>query len=87
MQCHSRMTASSGWQPDQRLHRLGALEGARPPGFLALSNGKALRKVCRQFAVLCRQWNLFADAVVAIDGSKFNATSRRSSGAVSPPRS
>ena len=36
-------------------------------------NGKAVRNVCRQFVVLCQQLDLFADAVVAIDGSKFKA--------------
>lgn len=36
-------------------------------------NGKAIRNVCRQFVVICQQLDLFADAVVAIDGSKFKA--------------
>jgi transposase len=36
-------------------------------------NGKAIRNVCRQFIVLCQQLDLFSDAVVAIDGSKFKA--------------
>jgi transposase len=36
-------------------------------------NGKAIRNVCRQFVVLCQQLDLFSDAVVAIDGSKFKA--------------
>ena len=36
-------------------------------------NGKAIRKVCAQFIELCRQMNLFADAMVAVDGSKFKA--------------
>ena len=36
-------------------------------------NGKAIRKVCAQFIELCRQMNLFTDAMVAIDGSKFKA--------------
>ena len=36
-------------------------------------NGKAIRNVCRQFVVLCRQLDLFSDALVAIDGSKFKA--------------
>jgi len=35
--------------------------------------GKAIRNVCRQFVVLCQQLDLFSDAVVAIDGSKFKA--------------
>jgi len=36
-------------------------------------NGKAISKVCRQFVVMCQQLDLFSDAVVAIDGSKFKA--------------
>jgi transposase len=40
-------------------------------------NGKAIRRVCRQFVVLCRQLNLFAEAMVAIDGSKFKAVNNR----------
>ena len=40
-------------------------------------NGPAIRNVCRQFIVLCRQLELFSDAVVAIDGSKFKAVNNR----------
>ncbi len=40
-------------------------------------NGPAIRKVCSQFVGLCRQLNLFADASVAIDGSKFKAVNTR----------
>ncbi len=40
-------------------------------------NGKAIRNVCRQFVVLCQNLGLFADAVVAIDGSKFKAVNNR----------
>ena len=40
-------------------------------------NGPAIRKVCSQFVMLCRQLNLFADATVAIDGSKFKAVNNR----------
>ena len=36
-------------------------------------NGPAIRKVCSQFVELCRRMHLFADAMVAIDGSKFKA--------------
>ncbi|WP_162085124.1 IS1182 family transposase [Sulfuriferula nivalis] len=36
-------------------------------------NSKGIRNVCHQFIVLCRQLNLFTQAVVAIDGSKFKA--------------
>ena len=40
-------------------------------------NGKAIRAVCREFVVLCRQLNLFSQALVAIDGSKFKAVNNR----------
>jgi transposase len=40
-------------------------------------NGAAIRKVCSQFVALCRQLELFADAGVAIDGSKFKAVNAR----------
>jgi transposase len=40
-------------------------------------NGKAIRSVCRQFIELCRQLDLFSQAIVAIDGSKFKAVNNR----------
>jgi transposase len=40
-------------------------------------NGTAVRKVCRQFVEMCRQLDLFAHALVAIDGSKFKAVNSR----------
>jgi transposase len=40
-------------------------------------NGKAIRKVCAQFVVLCREIGLFAETCVAIDGSKFKAVNNR----------
>jgi transposase len=40
-------------------------------------NGVAIRLVCREFVVLCRKLNLFANAFVAIDGSKFKAVNNR----------
>jgi transposase len=40
-------------------------------------NGLAIRKVCRQFVFLCQQLNLFTEALVAIDGSKFKAVNNR----------
>ena len=36
-------------------------------------NGPAIRKVCSQFVELCRRMHLFADSMIAIDGSKFKA--------------
>ena len=32
---------------------------------------------CRQFVALCRQLDLFAEAIVAIDGSRFKAVNTR----------
>lgn len=40
-------------------------------------NGKAIRRVCREFVVLCRRLDLFTQAIVAIDGSKFKAVNNR----------
>jgi hypothetical protein len=40
-------------------------------------NGAAIRAVCSQFVVLCRQLGLFTRAVIAIDGSKFKAVNNR----------
>ena len=40
-------------------------------------NGPAIRRVCREFVVLCRQLDLFSQAIVAIDGSKFKAVNNR----------
>jgi hypothetical protein len=40
-------------------------------------NGEAIRRVCREFVVLCRRLELFSEASVAIDGSKFKAVNTR----------
>ena len=40
-------------------------------------NGGAIRKVSAQFVALCRDLDLFAEACVAIDGSKFKAVNSR----------
>jgi len=58
------------------------LTGRLMPDFKTIAdfrkdNGNAIRSVCREFVVLCRNLNLFADAVVAIDGSKFKAVNAR----------
>ncbi|MEX0830402.1 MAG: IS1182 family transposase [Nitrospirales bacterium] len=41
------------------------------------NNGPAIRLVCREVILLCKKLNLFADAFVAIDGSKFKAVNNR----------
>jgi len=40
-------------------------------------NGKAIRRVCREFVELSRQFGLFGDSVVVVDGSKFKAVNNR----------
>ena len=40
-------------------------------------NNKAVRGVCREFVVLCRRLDLFSQALVVIDGSKFKAVNNR----------
>jgi transposase len=40
-------------------------------------NKRGVRGVCREFVVLCRHLNLFTQAMVIIDGSKFKAVNNR----------
>lgn len=66
----------------QRNVELMWLVGRLAPDFKTIAdfrknNGEAIRLVCREFVVLCRKLNLFADAFVAIDGSKFKAVNSR----------
>jgi transposase len=58
------------------------LTGRLMPDFKTIANfrkenPKALRGVCREFVVLCRNLDLFSDALVAIDSSKFKAVNNR----------
>jgi len=58
------------------------LTGRLAPDFKTIAdfrrdNGLAIRAACAQFLELCRQFNLFTRAVVAIDGSKFKAVNNR----------
>lgn len=62
----------------QRNVELMWLTGRLAPDFKTIAdfrrdNGSGIRNACRQFVVLCRELGLFANAVVAIDGSKFKA--------------
>ncbi len=41
-------------------------------------NSKGIKNVCRTFIDICRQLNMFKDAVVAVDGSKFKAVNNKS---------
>lgn len=66
----------------QRNIELMWLTGRLAPDFKTIAdfrkdNGVAIRKVCREFVVLCRRLNLFSQALVAIDGSKFKAVNNR----------
>lgn len=66
----------------QRNVELMWLTGRLAPDFKTIAdfrhdNGKAIRKVCSEFVLLCRKLNLFAQSSVAIDGSKFKAVNNR----------
>jgi len=41
------------------------------------NNNKGIKNTCRSFIDLCRQMNMFTDAIVAIDGSKFKAVNSK----------
>ena len=58
------------------------LTGRLAPDFKTIAdfrkdNGAAIRATCRQFVALCRKLNLFTQAMVAIDGSRFKAVTSR----------
>jgi transposase len=66
----------------QRNIELIWLTGRLMPDFKTIAdfcrdNGPAIRAACAQFVVLCRQFNLFTRAVVAVDGSRFKAVNNR----------
>jgi transposase len=66
----------------QRNVELMWLTGRLAPDFKTIArfrkdNGKAIRGVCRQFVMLCQRLDLFSEALVAIDGSKFKAVNHR----------
>jgi transposase len=66
----------------QRNVELMWLTGRLAPDFKTIADfrkdhGEAIRKVCREFVVLCRRLKLFTDGIVAIDGSKFKAVNNR----------
>ena len=58
------------------------LTGCLAPDFKTIAdfrkdNGPAIRKVCREFMVVCGRAGLLAATMVAIDGSKFKAVNSR----------
>src|SRR5450631_2934591 len=66
----------------QRNLELIWLTGRLAPDFKTIAefrrdNGDAIRKVCKEFVLLCRRLKLFSDGIVAIDGSKFKAVNNR----------
>jgi hypothetical protein len=66
----------------QRNVELMWLTGRLAPDFKTIADfrkdhGPAIRNVCREFVLLCRRLQLFADGIVAIDGSKFKAVNNR----------
>jgi hypothetical protein len=66
----------------QRNVELMWLTGRLAPDFKTIADfrkdqGDAIRRVCREFVLLCRRLRLFADGIVAIDGSKFKAVNNR----------
>ena len=66
----------------QRNVELMWLTGRLAPDFKTIAdlhrdNGNAIRQVCRKLVMLCRKLNLFADAFVAVDDSKFKAVNNR----------
>jgi transposase len=66
----------------QRNVELMWLTGRLAPDFKTIAdfrknNGSAIRLVCCEFVMLCRKLELFTEAFVAIDGSKFKAVNNR----------
>src|ERR1700678_3609086 len=66
----------------QRNVELMWLTGRLTPDFKTIANfrkdnGKAIQQVCKQFVVLCKNLDLFAESLVTIDGSKFKAVNNR----------
>ena len=62
----------------QRNLELVWLTGRLAPDFKTIAdfrrdNGAAIQATCRQCVLLCRRLDLFSEALVAVDGSKFKA--------------
>src|SRR6516165_3313458 len=58
------------------------LTGKLAPDFKTIAdfrrdNGEAIRGICRQFVLLCREIGLIAGGTVAVDGSRFKAVNTR----------
>ena len=66
----------------QRNLELMWLTGRLAPDFKTIAdfrreNGTGIRNACRRFVQLCRELQLFSEAIVAIDSSKFKAVNSR----------
>ena len=66
----------------QRNIELMWLTGRLCPDFKTIAdfrrdNGVGIRNACRRFVLMCRQLKLFSHAMVAVDGSKFQAVNNR----------
>lgn len=66
----------------QRNVELIWLTGRLAPDFKTIADfrkdhGESIRKVCREFVLLCRWLKLFTDGIVAIDGSNLEAVNNR----------
>jgi len=71
----------AGWSGKRNVKTMWLLERLIPD-FKTIAdfrkdNGKGIKKACRQFVELCRQMNMFTDAVVATNGSKFKAVNAK----------
>ncbi len=58
------------------------LTGRLAPDFKTIAdfrkdNTKAITRVCKEFVLLCGKLDLFTDALIAVDGSKFKAVNNR----------
>lgn len=79
----NRVQSSRRLEPEyQRNIEVMWLTGRLAPDFKTIAdfrkdNGAAIRKVCREFVVLCGRAGLLAASTVAIDGSKFKAVNSR----------
>src|SRR2546425_450281 len=78
----SRLWQNTVEREAQRNLELMWLTGRLMPDFKTIANfrkdnGEAIRAVCREFVALCRRLDLFSQAIVAIDGSKFKAVNNR----------
>jgi transposase len=79
----NRVRSSRGLEKEsQRNVELMWLLGKLSPDFKTIAdfrrdNREAIRRVCREFTMYCRELEMFGGEMVAIDGSKFKAVNSR----------